>query len=255
MALHEKNSYLNKDIDYLINEEIIEYDMKSAGYNLSRHFQLLPPHVLAKLGGMGKKERQIELGWIQKRDKEFSRALSDAFAEGRKLFYEANDLSEDNIVAIKKDAIFVTKRCEHLVFGEHLEFQPKNEYTSYYYMGGIEFYYHSSLDILDVKGLGDEGEELHADYMLSFLMNMFFRNETGTDTQKNIKYLLTFADHYRNLNLECGYYRELNRSSMYKLKRTLQGDMVGVGHIDTPHLLDIHYNYMNFLVPLISVYL
>lgn len=255
MALHEKNAYLNKDINYLINEEIIEYDMKSAGYNLSRHFKLLPPHVLAKLEGMEKKQRQMELGWIQKRDKAFAKDLSAAFAEGRKLFYEANDLSEDNILSIKKDAIFVTKRCEHLAFGEHLVFQPKNEYTSYYYMGGIEFYYHSTLDQLDVKGLGDEGEDLHADFMLGFLMSMFYRNETSTDTQKNIKFLLSFADHYRNRRLECGYYRELNRASMYKLQRTLQGELVGVGHIDSPKLLDIHYNYMNFVVPLISVYL
>jgi len=39
-SLFKKHFYLNKNIEYLISNEIIEYDIKSAGFNkLFRNFR------------------------------------------------------------------------------------------------------------------------------------------------------------------------------------------------------------------------
>ena len=38
--LYERTLYLNKEIDYLFNCEIREYDLKSAGLNLIKYFKL-----------------------------------------------------------------------------------------------------------------------------------------------------------------------------------------------------------------------
>ena len=41
-ALYTKTNYLNKNIDYLLNTDIREYDLKSAGLSLIKYFKLLP---------------------------------------------------------------------------------------------------------------------------------------------------------------------------------------------------------------------
>ena len=38
-SLYERTLYLNKDIDYIINSEIREYDLKSAGLSLIKEFR------------------------------------------------------------------------------------------------------------------------------------------------------------------------------------------------------------------------
>ena len=44
---------------------------------------------------------------MQRDDKNFSKALTDKFADARYQFIEANQISDTNIVSVKKDAIFV----------------------------------------------------------------------------------------------------------------------------------------------------
>ena len=39
--LYKRSIYLNRDIDYLFNSEIIEYDIQEAGFNIIKYFKLL----------------------------------------------------------------------------------------------------------------------------------------------------------------------------------------------------------------------
>lgn len=39
------------------------------------------------------------------------KTLNDKFVEVRKWFFENNDIQDDDILSIKKDAIITTKRC------------------------------------------------------------------------------------------------------------------------------------------------
>ena len=38
--LYEKDLYVNKDIECIIDTPIIEYDIKQAGYNLTKYYKL-----------------------------------------------------------------------------------------------------------------------------------------------------------------------------------------------------------------------
>ena len=49
MGLYERHNYTNKDIDFIISTEIIEYDMVSAGLNICKEFKLLPEHEIREL--------------------------------------------------------------------------------------------------------------------------------------------------------------------------------------------------------------
>lgn len=126
-----KQLWLNPNIEYLFDDEIIEYDMRDAGFSLVKQYRLLPDETIRELTKLGKgEERHIAIGKLQGADKEFSKALSDKFTEIRKIFIAQNELNDDDIVSVKKDAIFTIGKCSKLRFGS-LIFTPKNTYTSY----------------------------------------------------------------------------------------------------------------------------
>ena len=127
-SLYEKTLYLNKDIDYLFNCEIREYDMQEAGFNLCKEFKLLPDKTIQYLNTLDKNQRHIQIGVYQK-NKEFANKLKEAFILARKRFFEANELDDTDILAIKKDAIFVIKKnCINQKLSEFINFRPKNQY-------------------------------------------------------------------------------------------------------------------------------
>ena len=112
-TLYKSDTFINDNIFYLFNKTIYEYDMKSAGYNLSRAYKLLPESKLEELGRLKKERRSIEIGNIQRVNPEYKERLKLAFEEARRMFFEANDLQQNDIISIKKDAIFTTKYCEN----------------------------------------------------------------------------------------------------------------------------------------------
>ena len=44
--LWERDLFYNKNIPFLFNKEIIEYDMKEAGFSLVQEFHLLPDNII-----------------------------------------------------------------------------------------------------------------------------------------------------------------------------------------------------------------
>lgn len=249
MPLYEKTNYLNKDIEYLISNEIIEYDMKSAGFNIIKKFKLLDDKRIAHLESLPNKRRHITIGLYQQNNKDFAKELSDKFVEMRRLFFEANELEDDDILSIKKDAIITTKRCYNTIF-DNVEFVEKHMYTSYYYLSKFELYVGPTG--IDMKGISDEKLKYHEDYMLDFLFRFFKLVETGSRKQI-VSNLVQFANYYKKKELEIGYYRELNKDSLFKLEKNFIGDLIGVHHVDTIDNIDISFNYMKFIVPLIKL--
>ena len=193
--LYKKDSYINTDILYLVSHEIIEYDISSAGFNLSKRYKLLSSDKLKYLESLGKKERHIQVGLYQKNDKDFKKALNEKFIEIRKEFLEANNVQDDEILSIKKDAIIMLRRCNVTEF-DNVIFKDKHQYTSYYYINKNEFYV--SNDNLDVKGISDNKLKLHKDYMLDFLFKFFKSMEQSSSKKKLIKDLTDFTYYYKN---------------------------------------------------------
>ena len=70
---------LNDNILYLFNRSIYEYDMKNAGYSLSKAYNLLPNETLDKLGKYKKDRRTIEIGKLQRSDKDFKNNLTHLY--------------------------------------------------------------------------------------------------------------------------------------------------------------------------------
>ena len=102
-----KTTWLNPNIEYLFNEEIIEYDIHDAGFSIIQQYHLLPPEKIRELEGIQRGvKRHIAVGMLQRDDKEFSKRLADKFAEVRQLFLMMNQLEDDRILSVIKDAIY-----------------------------------------------------------------------------------------------------------------------------------------------------
>lgn len=252
MGLYERHNYTNKDIDFIISTEIIEYDMVSAGLNICKEFKLLPENEIKELEELPKKLRVVRLGLLQKSHKDLVKLMNEGFKEARKRFFEANNITNDDVISIKKDAIFVTKRCKQKQFG-HLKFEEKNVYTSYYRLDDKEFYFNNKKGI-DIKGISDDLLKYHRDYMLKFLHRFFYMNETSR-TKDTIKFLNEFTYDYKTKQLPVGFYRELNRECAFRTYESIDGKTVGLKSVSEKEfdMVDISYNYFKYLVPMIQI--
>jgi len=245
----ERHYYRNKDIDFFINNQIIEYDIKSAGLSLAKEYKYLDNKLITKLDNMSKEERNRMMGIIKIKDKQLVKNENKALVEARKQFIELNNIEFDDIISIKKDALFVSKECYKLKSGE-IEFIPKNKYSSYMVLNNIEFYYNRFK--LDIKGINDDMINLHEEFMLSFFKQYLQYIEMGK-TNKLLDFIAGFVYRYKSRDLNIGYYREFNALSLFKLnKQTSYGTEYLINYVDEEGFkdIDIGYNFFKYLIPL-----
>ena len=252
-AIYKRDTFINTGIPYLFNSEIIEYDMKSAGFSIIKEFNLLSKNKIERLNSMEKERRNKQIGLYQRDDEIFKEALKTGFIEARRLFFEANSLEINDILSIKKDAIFTTKVCKEQKFGEIL-FRPKNYYTSYIYLKTerrpVELYYGNNN--IDVKGISSSKLKDHEEFMLKFLKTYFNKMESSTK-ESVLSWLIRFVTKYKMKGVENGYYRSFDDRSVIDV---LDVDLDETGFIfenETSENIDISYNYFNVLLKLIKI--
>lgn len=253
--LFKKTLYRNNSIN-ILKGTIREYDMKEAGFSIIKNEKLLPLDKIVYLQSLTKQERTIQIGKYMLKDKVLNKTLTESFAKYRELFIKSNNIPDNYILSIKKDAIFIiNKTIDVDTFGE-VKFVMKNRYTSYYYMNKMEFYFNSMSKKMDIKGIKDDKLKLHKKYMLRFLRDMFTYIELG-NKDGAIRYLKKFANKYRNYELDLGYYREFNAESMLRIKDVNIGNFrLGVENFYaglTKQDIDINYNYATLIVNLMRM--
>ena len=255
--IYERDLYTIPDTDFLISKNIFEYDIKSAGYNLIKYFNLLPTSKIDYLDNLSRTDRHIQIGIFERNDRDFAKKLTKSFTDIRKIFFKENNLNEDNVVSIKKDAIFVIgKECEKTKFG-NIEFVKKNKYTSFHRFDNIEMYYRNSKNSLDIKGIRDELLYQHEDYFISFLKRAFRLIEFN-DQKTFISFMKRFIMSYRLRHLEIEYYRELSPDSLYVVDEDVIGESkyfkIGIDNIDNSMIydVDISYNYKKYILPIMQ---
>ncbi len=245
--LYTKTLYRNKSIPYLFSRDIIEYDISSAGYNLTIEYNLLDKDRLDKLHGLSKKERHYKIGWYQKKDKKYAKELNEAFTDIRKRFFKANNIQDEDIIAIKKDAIFCNRFCNVTEFN-NVKFVEKNRYTSYLYLADCEIYYNYRQ--LDIKNIDDAVLTKHDDYIKKYI-SMCIKHFETSPLETQLRFMRRFIDKYKSFELELGYYRPFDKLSLY----SVNGDNILYDDYwyDKIDELDISYNFSNVLIPLFSI--
>lgn len=255
--LYERDIYTIQDTDFFIAKTINEYDIRSAGYNLIKYFKLLPNSTIEYLSGLSKTDRHIQIGIFERNDRDFAQKLTKSFADIRKIFFIENDLDDDNIISIKKDAIFtIGRECEKTKFG-NIEFIKKNKYTSFHKFDNIEMYYKSSKNVLHIKGIRDELLYQHEKYFISFLKRAFKLIEYN-DQKTFILFIKKFVMDYKRRHLDIGYYRELSPESLYVINENIVGKSkyfhAGIENVSDKMIndIDISYNYKKYILSIIQ---
>lgn len=248
----KKINFTNNDYS-LIKRTIREYDIKEAGYNLCKYYNLLSDNIMNKLDKLTKDERHIEIGKLQRDDSKFSKNLMIAFSNIQDEFISSNNLSQSDILSIKKDAIFVIgKVCNNIQFGNSVLFIKKNSYSSFYRIGKYEFYYNNKNNNLDIKGITDLNHPLLDDF--KSIIKLY---DLGNNKDLIFKKLQKFRYEYLNFDLDSEYYREI-QSKMFRISKKynqITGLELLIPEIDeeTFDYIDISYNYINLIAPLISL--
>lgn len=258
--LYLRDTYLNKNIDLLVNQTIIEYDLKTANVNLCREYNLLPKDRIDKIANMPREDRVTTIGKLMRKDSKFKEGLKAAFVDIRRRFFEANEICDGDILAVRKDAIFCLRVVDETKFG-YCTFVPKNRYSSFMRLGQLELYYGPNEEEfdeykVDVKGIKDTVVAKHEGFMLDFFKGLFGTLEVGTRISQ-VRYVRRFIDRYKQLQLPVGYYREFNQDSIIRLKGETEtyDNEVFIPYEDKTSVLDIDYNYSNILLPIVKILL
>ena len=247
-SVWKKVSY-RSPIQYIIDFPIREYDLTKANISVLRDANAITEELYQYLYNCPKDERNILIGKMIGKNTEIEAIRKSGIENARRVFMEINNLDDDDILAIRNDAIVVLSDAQmRLDITERTHFRLENAYRSFYKLGVADMYYDfnpiTKIEILDIKGLGNESIPLHTEYMLDFLKEIFYCAQIeGVGTAIDI--LSKFYDDYINLRLDIGYYRELVPGSRYRLNRsftsyqTLEMDMAA--NYDKKYL-DISYN-------------
>lgn len=236
----------NRDYPFIYNNEIIEWDIKSANTSLMSYYNLQPEKVIQKLASMAKSQREIAVGKLMRKDKEFSRNLEESFNKIIQEFMDTNELYWDDIVSVKKDAVFVKNhKIAHSEFGA-VHFIPKNQYKHVLLLPKYEIYISDS--VTDVKGIPNDKLPLHEDGMLDFI-------RTTMDSASEMSHLQSFFKEYvtayKRKELEFDAYREFNSDSFFRIGGEFPM-MTDAMIEDDMEFLDISYNYINVIIPTIQ---
>lgn len=249
MLTENKSNYLNKDIPYLNNVVIYEYDMSSGGFNILRSKKVFNEDEEELLLKMDKLDRNVYIGKKLRKQKGLSELLINGFKECMIEFCKLNNIEDSMILSIKKDALFVINhKCTNLKLNEYITFKEANKYTTYMYVNEIEFYYNTHK--LDVKGLSDEVINNNEFYnVIKKIMQLLDKN----NDMYLFKYLKKLQRDYLDLELDKGYYKEFNINNTYRLN--LLNNKFYYDEIDEDMIyhIDIRYNYMNYILPIIQM--
>ena len=245
----ERTNY-KSNIEYLIDTNIREFDISKANISILRDANIISEAEYNYFLHSPRMERQIAIGKLQGQDTNITNILKLGIANARRLFIENNGINDSEILFIRNDAIAVigNKNIQYLDISDRVKFRENAKYTSYYRHKAIDLFYFydpvTNIENLDVKGLGDYGVQIHKNYMLEFLSELFYSMQMdGIKTA--IQLLQVVHTNYLNMDLDVEFYRELNPRSLFKLHKSVS--ICSSLYIDNAieyhkRFLDISYN-------------
>jgi len=251
---------INKSIPISIGERIVEYDIEKAGTNALYRAGLISTAEYLRLLSLPKETASHMIGTWGIRNKEVMKTRSTYIKEAVDWFIMENKIDGNNIISIKNDAVFAKSMMPiHMKAPNGLQFIEKNTYTSYIRLNGVEIYYNSTINAVDVKGLG-HGGYLNNREMID-IITYILRDLEGFRGQKrellNTLNRLKRAYLDRRLNPEAyKMFNDRQQGYMYVHKtmknRNIFTPVILEGEEWNDYELNIVYNLKNVIVPLIQ---
>jgi len=226
MKIYEKHNYLNKELEYIRSGTIIEYDMRNAGVEILYGNKIFNKDNYDTLMKLDKLDRSIVVGKYLKEHPKVNDFLIKSFVKIRQELFEKNNIQDDDVLSIKKDAIFLIDReIYNLKLDKGFEFIKKNEYQVYINLFNKEFYYNLYENRLDIKGFGKKIKEHHENFLFKELKEVL-KSSYYNDIDGTFLKLINFKDDFVNRTLRKEYYYDIGEgdylinllNNMYKLE-------------------------------------
>lgn len=185
MILNRLN-YLNESIPYY-NGKVYEYDIKHAYPSILKDtdFKFEDPQLRHDIQNLidytDKKSLLIRIGKEIRTNKDIGLYLNEKLLEIIEYFQTSNNIIDKDLIAIKKDAIFTTKKCTDIIFNSNIEFIEKHSYDMYFYnfLDKHEYYISKTKGqyFFDIKGIGKNFDT----YLYKNLVNLIYISLTSMD--------------------------------------------------------------------------
>ena len=244
MLYKEKNYTIN--LGYLFNQYIREYDISKANINILFAKGVINYDLYTKLYNSDRMYRQVYIGKMIRNNEEIQEILSNGIIEYKQKFFEANGITDNDIISIKNDAVFILNKVPRILNFDNVTFVHKNTYTSFMRLNELELYYGSDFnsEVIDIKGIKDDDlEKYHTDF-LDIIIN-FFRYIQKNGPEITLQYITSVINSYVNLELPINIYRRFRSSNDY----VLNGHTLSYGlyylpdNIESKSFIDKSYNF------------
>ena len=216
MLYKEKVYTIN--LNYLFNQYIREYDISKANINILFAKGFINKSLYDELYNSDRMYRQIYVGKMIRNNQNVQEVLNRGIIEYKQKFFEANNITDNNIVSIKNDAVFVLNIAPRILNFDNVTFVHKNTYTSFMKLNELEIYYGSDInsEVIDVKGIKDTDLEKYHMYFLNIIID-FFRYIQKSGPEATLQYITAMINSYIKLELPIECYRRFRNSNDYVL--------------------------------------
>ena len=208
------------EIPFIISQLIREYDISKANINILFKYGILSESQYQYFLKCPRMERQITIGKMEKNNPKIIKIKQQGIEESRKLFFDANDISDTDVLSIRNDAIFLINKTAKITKFENIEFLNNNTFSSFYSLDhkDLEAYYmydsFSQKEKITIKGMKPEELVKHENFFLDFLLAVFQSAELE-GVEETIKLIASFNQLYVGLELDVEYYRNFDNMSRY----------------------------------------
>lgn len=220
-SLYSKRLYL-AEIACLIDTPIREFDISKANISVLRDANAISEDLYQELFMGPKMKRSITIGKLQGQNPRISEVLKQGIENARRIFLQANNIDDNEVLAINNDSITIigNKPIRVLDITERVRFRLDGEYTSYYLINQIGcFYFYdriTGIENIRVKGMGEDKVALHREYLLDFFKELFYTAQIdGIIPAMDL--LNNFYNLYITKELPIEYCREFNAMSRYRM--------------------------------------
>lgn len=257
--LYSKHNFTDRNIVHLKNVVIREYDIRDAGMSIIKHCKILGEEQIAFLQAMPKTQKNIYIGNLMKEHPEFEIApkMFDEYVRIRKNLFELNDIKDEEVLSIKKDAIFLVNKRLKVSNIDIYDFVEKSKFSSYINLMSKEFYYSSWNNRLVVKGFDKEVTKILLtrgnlfDRVRHIIQVAEFNNQSRV-----LKAIKDLRDDYIHYELPIDSYRDIQTNN-FRLKYNIGGKPFCIDHVaeEMKEEIDIRNNYGRIILPLCKVLL
>lgn len=230
-----------------VSGRIIEYDIASANITMLKKYHMISDTEYQYLSKLPKHDREVKVG-IMQRDEKVLKTISNGIQKAKEDLMILNQIDPNSIVRVANDAVYINSSIDlPITEFDGVLFRPKSLNTCLLQLNKLLIFCNCNNGInIDIKGLSENVQLLHADYMLSFIGNIIYLMER-VSMEEALKEVTNFYQDYVNLKLPVGFYREFNPYSKYRITMNsfLSSDFL-VSNID--NLKDISIDYNLFII-------